>query len=234
MSRSLPETFRAVATRHAAALAVKGPAGMRDGSCWGLPILNLVCTGNENAPWFGASSCSNRMNQDESCKLKIPVSHLSSQWQEVIYRKKCWTWCLSCRSKCAEICGEFGYRLRFCGTENVVMFFFWIVTCEKNMNFLCIFGWLFNHPSCLFQHWHAPPLSMCAFPGWNSTPQGSTSPRMCVRITIYIYTHNCIFCLCIICVCICVYIQTHTHTQTDCLTASLHFICICVSNGDGW
>ena len=68
MSRSLPETFLAVATRHAAALAVKGPAGLRDGdtkltSCRVLHILNLVCTSdNEKSPWFAESSCSNRMN----------------------------------------------------------------------------------------------------------------------------------------------------------------------------
>jgi hypothetical protein len=68
MSRSLPETFLAVATRHAAALAVKGPPRLRDGetkltSCRVLHILNLVCTSdNEKSPWFAASSCSNRMN----------------------------------------------------------------------------------------------------------------------------------------------------------------------------
>ena len=68
MSRSLPETFLAVATRHAAALAVKGPPGLRDGdtkltSCRVLHVLNLVCTNdNEKSPWFAASSCSNRMN----------------------------------------------------------------------------------------------------------------------------------------------------------------------------
>ena len=79
--------------------------------------------------------------QDESCKLKIPLSHLSNHWQEVIYLKQCWMWCLSCSLKRAEVCGGYGYRLRFWGKENknVVSFLFlfnW--NMSNNMNSLCI------------------------------------------------------------------------------------------------
>ena len=76
MSRSLPETFLAVATRHAAALAVKGPPGLRDGETK-LTSWSSVAHfefGLHQWQWKIAMVCRIIMfEQDESCKTEDPT-----------------------------------------------------------------------------------------------------------------------------------------------------------------